>query len=137
MSRLGTKRSAACGPAGRGSTPRRGASKSSGSENRAINDLVSDGLTRAERISLPITLAILVLAFGALVAASVPLLLGVTSVAAALGALDPGDPLSLTASRQAQAYARDRTELAINQFPVVTEADLPRLFTDFHRPSLR
>ena len=56
---------------------------------------------------------------------------------ASLRALDPGDPLSLTASRQAQAYARDRTELAINQFPVVTEADLPRLFADFHRPSLR
>ena len=38
-------------------------------------------------ISLPITLIVLVLAFGALVAASVPLLLGLTSVAAAMGAL--------------------------------------------------
>jgi RND superfamily putative drug exporter len=36
--------------------------------------------------SLPITLLILVLVFGALVAASVPLLLGITSVVAALGA---------------------------------------------------
>ena len=42
---------------------------------------------RVELISVPITLLILVLAFGALVAASVPLLLGLTSVAAALGAL--------------------------------------------------
>ena len=42
---------------------------------------------RAELISIPITLLILVLAFGALVAASVPLLLGLTSVGAALGAL--------------------------------------------------
>ena len=62
---------------------------------------------------------------------------GEPGAAEALRALDPGAPLSLTASRQAQAYVRDRTELAINQFPVVTEADLPRLFADFHRPSLR
>jgi RND superfamily putative drug exporter len=58
-----------------------------GSEDNAITKLVNDGLHRAELISVPITLMILVLAFGALVAASVPLLLGLTSVAAALGAL--------------------------------------------------
>jgi uncharacterized membrane protein YdfJ with MMPL/SSD domain len=59
----------------------------SGSEDNAITKLVNDGLHRAELISVPITLVILVLAFGALVAASVPLLLGLTSVGAALGAL--------------------------------------------------
>ena len=59
----------------------------SGSEDNAINQLVNNGLHRAELISIPITLLILVLAFGALVAASVPLLLGLTSVGAALGAL--------------------------------------------------
>jgi RND superfamily putative drug exporter len=58
-----------------------------GSENKAITDLIGSDLSRAERLSLPITLLILVLAFGALMAASVPLLLGLTSVAAALGAL--------------------------------------------------
>jgi uncharacterized membrane protein YdfJ with MMPL/SSD domain len=58
-----------------------------GSQDNAMNKLVDDGLHRAELISVPITLLILVLAFGALVAASVPLLLGLTSVAAALGAL--------------------------------------------------
>ncbi|HUA72533.1 MAG TPA: MMPL family transporter [Solirubrobacteraceae bacterium] len=58
-----------------------------GSEDNAITKLVNDGLHRAELISVPITLIILVLAFGALVAASVPLLLGLTSVGAALGAL--------------------------------------------------
>ncbi len=57
------------------------------SEHQAINNLVGHDLGRAEKISLPVTLVILVLAFGALVAASVPLLLGLTSVAAALGAL--------------------------------------------------
>ena len=58
-----------------------------GSEDNAMSKLVDDGLHRAELISVPITLLILVLAFGALVAAAVPLLLGLTSVAAALGAL--------------------------------------------------
>ncbi len=59
----------------------------SGSEDNAMNQLVNSGLHRAELISVPITLLILVLAFGALVAASVPLILGLTSVGAAIGAL--------------------------------------------------
>jgi RND superfamily putative drug exporter len=58
-----------------------------GSGERAINQIVDQGLRRAELISVPLTLLILVLAFGAVVAASVPLLLGVSSVTAALGAL--------------------------------------------------
>jgi len=58
-----------------------------GTESKAINDMVSNGLHKAEMISLPITLIILVLAFGALVAASVPLILGLTAVAAAIGAM--------------------------------------------------
>ncbi len=58
-----------------------------GTEGKQINDVISNDLSRAEKLSLPITLVILVIAFGALVAASVPLLLGLTSVAAALGAL--------------------------------------------------
>jgi uncharacterized membrane protein YdfJ with MMPL/SSD domain len=57
------------------------------SGDHALASLISRGLGRAEMLSLPITLLILVLAFGALVAASVPLLLGITSVAAASGAL--------------------------------------------------
>lgn len=58
-----------------------------GSANKALNDLISHDLSHAEELSLPITLIILVLAFGALVAAAVPLLLGLTAVAGALGAL--------------------------------------------------
>ena len=58
-----------------------------GSGNRAINDVVNHDLHHAELVSLPITLLILIVAFGALVAAVVPLLLGLTSVAGALGAL--------------------------------------------------
>jgi uncharacterized membrane protein YdfJ with MMPL/SSD domain len=57
------------------------------SGSRAISDVVDNDLHHAEIVSLPITLIILILAFGALVAAVVPLLLGLTSVAGALGAL--------------------------------------------------
>jgi len=58
-----------------------------GSQDRSLNNLISRDLSHIEVLSLPITLIILVLAFGALVAAAVPLLLGLTSVAAAFGAL--------------------------------------------------
>jgi RND superfamily putative drug exporter len=58
-----------------------------GSIDKEVQELVGKDLQRAELVSLPITLVILVLAFGALVAASVPLLLGITAVAGALGAL--------------------------------------------------
>ena len=58
-----------------------------GSVEEAIDTMVADDLARAELISLPITLVILVLAFGALVAASVPLVLGITAVAGAMGAV--------------------------------------------------
>ena len=57
-----------------------------GTIEKAFDTLLQDDLKRAELISLPITLVILLLAFGAVVAASVPLLLGLTSVAAAMGA---------------------------------------------------
>jgi RND superfamily putative drug exporter len=57
-----------------------------GTFDKAFNTYAGTDLEDAELISLPITLLILVLAFGALVAASVPLLLGITSVVAALGA---------------------------------------------------
>jgi uncharacterized membrane protein YdfJ with MMPL/SSD domain len=55
------------------------------SNNKAINQLVSDDFHKAEATSVPVTLLILVVAFGALVAAGVPLLLGFTAVLAALG----------------------------------------------------
>jgi uncharacterized membrane protein YdfJ with MMPL/SSD domain len=55
------------------------------SARKAIDKRIADDFRRAEFTSLPVTLLILVLAFGALVAAGIPLLLGLTSVAAALG----------------------------------------------------
>jgi uncharacterized membrane protein YdfJ with MMPL/SSD domain len=58
-----------------------------GSIGREIQQIVNHDLAHSQMITLPVTLVILVLAFGAIVAAAVPLLLGITSVAAAIGAL--------------------------------------------------
>jgi RND superfamily putative drug exporter len=55
------------------------------SANKALSKSFQDDFQKAEKLSLPITLVILVLAFGALVAAGVPLLLGLTAVMATLG----------------------------------------------------
>ena len=55
------------------------------SANKAINKRIAQDFQQAEVSSIPVMLFILVLAFGALVAAGVPLLLGITAVAAALG----------------------------------------------------
>lgn len=46
-------------------------------------------LSRAEKLSLPVTLIVLLIAFGALVAAAVPVLLAATAVLAAFGLLGP------------------------------------------------
>jgi uncharacterized membrane protein YdfJ with MMPL/SSD domain len=49
----------------------------------------SSDLSRAEKLSLPVTLIVLLIAFGALVAAAVPVLLAATAVLAAFGLLGP------------------------------------------------
>ncbi len=59
------------------------------SVNTAINDRVAKDLHSAEGISLPITILLMLLAFGALIAAGVPILLAITSVAATMGIAAP------------------------------------------------
>jgi RND superfamily putative drug exporter len=59
------------------------------SVNKAIMQSISDDFRKAEVTSVPLTLVILFVAFGSLVAAGVPLLLGLTAVIAALGLLGP------------------------------------------------
>jgi RND superfamily putative drug exporter len=56
---------------------------------QAYSESLEEDFQRAEFLSLPITLLILIVAFGALVAAGVPLLLGLTAVMATLGLLAP------------------------------------------------
>jgi len=57
------------------------------STDRAITSLLGRGFRRAEATSVPITLVLLLLVFGALVAAGIPLLLAITSVMTALSLL--------------------------------------------------
>jgi RND superfamily putative drug exporter len=59
------------------------------SANTAINDRVEGDLHSAEGISLPITLLLMLVAFGALIAAGIPVLLAATSVAATMGVAAP------------------------------------------------
>jgi RND superfamily putative drug exporter len=59
------------------------------SADKELSESFESDFQQAEVTSLPITLIILVLAFGALVAALVPLLLAATAVAAAIGLLGP------------------------------------------------
>ena len=51
----------------------------------AIDDQVSSDFASAEKLSLPVTFAILLLAFGAILAAGVPVLLALSSVGSAIG----------------------------------------------------
>jgi RND superfamily putative drug exporter len=53
--------------------------------NKALDDTLGKDFQKAELLSLPVTLAILIIAFGALIAAGIPVLLALMSVAAAMG----------------------------------------------------
>jgi RND superfamily putative drug exporter len=55
----------------------------------AIDERVGEDLAAAEGISVPVTLVLMLLAFGALIAAGIPVLLAVTSVAATIGLIAP------------------------------------------------
>ncbi len=55
------------------------------STGKAVSKMFEDDLKKAETLSIPLTMVILLLAFGALVAAGLPLLLGITAVMATGG----------------------------------------------------
>lgn len=59
------------------------------SAEKAISDSLGEDFSKAETTSLPVTLLILLVVFGALVAAGVPLLLALTAVGATIGLLGP------------------------------------------------
>jgi RND superfamily putative drug exporter len=59
------------------------------SADQARNRTVDRDLHRAELLSIPVTLLVLLFAFGALIAALVPVLLALSAVAAGLGLLGP------------------------------------------------
>ncbi len=55
--------------------------------NDDINRLISEGLDESLKLTIPLTMIILLVAFGAVVASVVPLVLAITSIVAALGIL--------------------------------------------------
>jgi uncharacterized membrane protein YdfJ with MMPL/SSD domain len=57
------------------------------SADKQLGKVFTDDLKKAGELSIPITLGILLLTFGALVAAGIPLLLGLTAVLATMGLL--------------------------------------------------
>ena len=57
------------------------------SGQRAFEETIGEDFTRAEYTALPVTLGVLVVVFGALVAAGIPMLVGLTAVVAAIGLL--------------------------------------------------
>jgi len=59
----------------------------SASAGKAVDDTVGEDFTKAEKLSIPITFGILLVAFGALVAALVPLGLAITAILGAGGLL--------------------------------------------------
>ncbi len=59
------------------------------SADKAFSQSLDEDFKRAESLSVPLTLVILLLAFGAMVAAGLPLLLGLTAVGATLGLVGP------------------------------------------------
>ena len=59
------------------------------SAGKALSDRFEEDFQKAESLSLPLTLIILIVAFGALVAAGIPLLLAATAVAATIGLIGP------------------------------------------------
>jgi RND superfamily putative drug exporter len=59
------------------------------SVNAAVNERVGRDLASAEHISLPVTLIIMLLAFGAIVAAGIPVVLAISAVVATIGLLGP------------------------------------------------
>src|SRR4051794_895901 len=59
------------------------------SADKALSASLDNDFKRAEYLSLPITMLILIVAFGALVAAGIPLLLAITAVIGTLGLIAP------------------------------------------------
>jgi len=53
--------------------------------DKALNDKLGNDFQKAELLSLPLTLLILIVVFGALVAAGIPLILALTSILASFG----------------------------------------------------
>ena len=64
------------------------------SADEKFNEIFNEDLAKAGTLSLPVTLVVLLIAFGTLVAAGLPLLLAITAVMATMGLVGPLSQLS-------------------------------------------
>ncbi len=102
--------------------------------NQDITELISSGLDSSLRLTLPLTFFILLVAFGAIVAALVPLVLAVTSLLAAFGILGIYSQLSGPVSANASqlivliglAVAVDYSLFMVTRFRVERRAGRDR-----------
>jgi RND superfamily putative drug exporter len=72
------------------------------SASHELDETLAQDFKRAEQLTIPVTLLILVVAFGALVAASIPVMLAFTAVLATLGLVALLSPLVPTAGQTTQ-----------------------------------
>src|SRR5829696_5616770 len=80
------------------------------SANKAVDETIADDLTNAGMLSLPITLILLTITFGTLVAAGVPLWIGLSAVVATLGLVNlPSQILPIERSARPGAARRGRS----------------------------
>jgi len=78
-----------------------------GSFSKAYNDTQGEDMAKAEQLSLPITLLILIVAFGGLLVAGIPVALAMSAVIAALGLTSVASQL-LPGKRSAQLRMRSK-----------------------------
>ena len=78
------------------------------SANHALNESVGKDFSQAEKLSLPITFLILLLAFGAFVAAGVPVLLAFSAVLASIGLSSARQPRRARVRRDELGDPADR-----------------------------
>ena len=92
------------------------------SAGKALSDAFEDDFQKAEVTSLPVTLIILAIAFGTLVAAGLPLLLALTAVAATLGLIGPISQISPVSESINLGDPADRTGRRGRLLPVLHPA---------------
>ena len=89
---------------------------------KAVNTAFAHDLKSAGVFSIPLTLIILVVAFGALVAAGIPLLLALTAVFATFGLVGPAEPPAPTRARSVRRRAAGRARGRCRLLDVLPQA---------------
>jgi RND superfamily putative drug exporter len=103
--------------------------------DKVLGDSLDQGLTRLSYLSIPVTLGILLVAFGAVVAALLPVALAVTAVIAAMGLLAWGSRLAPTVDATTHVMLLVGLAVGVDycMFYIRRERDERRAGADPHR----